>query len=386
MKRVYQIFVFVYFVFLFTQSLYAAETAKPEKARLAPWGEVKLQYDDNVFLSTSNKKDDFIIALTPGVTGYLPLSDNLLKFDYHVDFIKFLDNSSQDATNHYVSGDLDLNWGDITLTIYDRFKHVYERPSYEDISRVKRDDNQAGIVAQVQTNRLGIQIGYENFMRDYKDSDYRQFDRQDHIYSLMLTHQTFDKTQLLFEYDYSQIRYDDSTLSDSNYHQFLVGAIGELTPKTTTTIKAGYQSRNYKQAIQPDFHSGVIYGDIIHKFSDKDSLKLSLSKTASESTYAVNNYYEVQGLSTTFNHSFTPKLLGFLTGLYQIHLYPRETTEDGVTQKRRDSYYSIGGGLRYYLQKWFTVTLQLEHILRDSNFRAYHYNQNLVTLTARAEF
>ncbi len=400
MKKVYSVFIFVFFASLiYAQSLYAFyETKriyeyyevkpKPEKAKISPWGEIKLQYDDNIFLDPNNEKSDFIVTLTPGITAYLPISDNLLTLDYHVDFIRFMDYSSQNTTNHNAFGNLQLNWRDVTFNIYDNFIRTFDRPSAEDVSRVKRNDNRAGIAAGVQKDRLGIQIGYENFKRDYKsDSVYDQYDRTDHLYSFMVTHQTFPKTKLLLEYDFNQTRYDDNIVrSDSDYHQILVGAIGDLTPKTTATIKTGYQFRNYEQISYPDFHSWVLYSDIIHRFSDKNALKLSLSKTAYESTYDVNNYYDVTSASGTFDHFFTPKLLGFITGLYQFHTYPRETTVSGVTQKRKDEYYSFGGGLKYYFRKWLTFTLQLEHIIRDSNFSIFDYNQNLATFSAKAVF
>ena len=400
MKKVYPIFIFVFFACLiWAQSLYALyETKyvyeyyepnpKPENAKISPWGEIKLQYDDNMFLDSSNEKSDLIVTLTPGITAYLPFSDNLLTFDYHVDFIRFMDYSSQNTTNHNVFGNLQLNWRDVTFNIYDNFIRTFDRPSTEDVSRVKRDDNRAGITAGVQKDRLGIQIGYENFRRDYKsDPVYDQYDRTDHRYSFMVTHQTFPKTKLLLEYDFNQTRYDNNTArSDSDYHQILVGAIGNLTQKTTATIKTGYQFRNYEQTSHPDFNSWVLYSDIVHTFSDKNALTLSLSKTAEESTYGANNYYDVTSASGTFDHFFTPKLLGFITGLYQIHSYPIETTESGITQKRKDEYYSLGVGLKYYLQKWLTLTLHLEHIIRDSNFSTFDYTQNLVTLSAKAVF
>lgn len=391
MKKVYQIFILALLLSipLLSGSIsYAGQGMKIGELEIKPWGEVKLQYDDNVFLDRYDEKDDLIYTLTPGIGLKLPFQDNFLKFDYHADIIKFSDYSSQDATNHYASGELDLNWSDININLHDSFARVFDRPSTEDTSRVKRDDNTAGVTVKLQKERLGIQIGYDNFTRDYRsDASYDNFDRKENRYSLMLTHQTFPKTKLLFEYDFNQIRYDnDSTNSDSDYHQFLVGAMGEITPKTTATIKTGYQFSNYKNAGSTDFKSGVLYADMTHRFSDKDALKLQFLRTAYESTFGTNNYYTVNNVSGTYDHYFTRRLLGFITGLYQENSYPKETTVGGETKKRKDRYYSIGPGLRYYLKDWFTLTLHLEHIERDSNFDIYKYDQNLATISARAEF
>jgi hypothetical protein len=390
MRKIYQIFIFISLCsisFLLNPSIYAAEGLKIGDAEVIPWGEIKLQYDDNVFLDSNNEKDDFIVTLTPGVSLEWPFSDNLLKLDYHVDFVEFMDYSSQNAKNHYLSGEAEVNWRDISFSIYDEFEHVFERPSTEDTSRVKRDDNRAGIKARIERERLGIQLGYEHFIRNYKsDPTYEAYDRGENLYSLMLTHQTFPKTDLLFEYDFAQIRYDESTHSDSDYHQFLVGAVGDLTPKTTATIKTGYQTRDYKRESDSDFDNGVLYADITHKFSPKDVLKTSLLLSAEESTYGSNNYYKVENISATFDHLFNSRLLGFVAGAYQINSYPIETTEGAETKKRKDKYSSIGAGFKYYMRKWLTLTLRADHIFRNSNFDVFEYDQNLITLTARAEF
>jgi hypothetical protein len=390
MRKVYQIVgaaSLFWAVFLSEPALSAVEQTNPQDTKVSPWGEIKLHYDDNVYLSSSNKKDDFIVTLTPGVSLYLPFSDNLFKFDYSVDINKYMDNTSQDANNHYASGNLELNWRDVSFNIYDKFGHVFERPSTEDTSRVKRDDNRAGIAAKVQKEKLGVQLGYENFMRDYKsDATYDVYDRAEHLYSFIVTHKTFPKSELLLEYDFSQIRYDKSVHSDSDYHQVLIGIIGGLTPKTEATIKAGYQTREYERADEPNFNTGVLYADLTHKFSDKNAIKLSLSRTANESTYGTNNFYKVESITAILDHFFTPKLLGFLTGEFQINSYPRETTEGSETKKREDNYYLTGAGLRYYLQKWLTFTLKFEHIVRNSNFDTFEYDQNLITFTAKAVF
>ena len=426
MRKVYQIFVFLAILSLISLSntiLFAAETLKLGESEIMPWGggteldyyyegyyygghpyyeahrrlnepglhpwaDIKLQYDDNVFLDSDDEKDDFIITLSPGITFKQPFQeDNLLTLGYHAEINKYMDQTSQDATNHFLSGAVDINWRDVSFKVYDDFKRVFEHPSVEDTERVKRDDNTIGIAGKWQKERLGIQLGYEHFTRNYRDDDvYDAYDRADDIYSLIISHQTFAKTELLFEYDYAQISYDESTHSDSDYHQLLIGAIGELTPNTVAVVKTGYQFRDYEDAGDSDFDSGVLYADIAHKFSSKNALKLSLTRTAYESTYGANNFYRVANASAVFDHFFTPKLLGFLTTVYQENSYPEETTEGTETKKRKDKYYALGAGLRYYLKRWLTLTLRAEHIIRDSNFSVYEYDKNLITLSATAVF
>lgn len=378
----------VYGVLFFSApTVSAAGNLKIGEAEIVPWGEVKMQYDDNIYLSSHDTEDDFITTVTPGVSVEWPFHANLLKLDYHVDINRFWDNTSQDATNHYFLGEVEINLREVSFNLTHDFKHVFERPSTEDTSRVKREDNRTGIKAKLEKARLGIELGYEHFIRNYcSEDEYDVYDRKEDTYSVTLTHQTFPKTKLLLEYDFTEIRYDEAAQSDSDYHQLLVGGIGELTPKTTITAKTGYQLRNYDQPEEPDFDSGVLYADITHRFSDKNAVKLSFLRTAEESTYGINNYYKVESVSAVFDHYFSTKLLGFITGIAQVNSYPNETVEEGEAKTRKDKYYSLGAGLRYYLRENFTLTLQAEHIERDSNFDIYEYGQNLITLTGRARF
>ncbi len=390
MKKVYRSLVFITFLtvlFLEISQADAAQGLKMGDVEVSPYGEITLQYDDNVYLEPNDEKDDFLVVITPGIKAEWLFEDNKLTLDYHVSFNSYMDQSSQDATEHFASGELELNWRDIGFLIYEDFKRVHDRPTTEETSRIKRDDNLAGIKAKYQRERLGIELGFEHFIRNYRaGATYEPFDRRENIYSILLTHRTFPHTDLLLEYDFGQIRYDESTNSDSDYHQFLVGAIGELTAKTTATIKAGYQARDYDTAADSDFNTGVLYADMTHKFSDSTALKMSFLRTAEESTYSVNNYFKIENVSTVLSHYFTRKLMGFVNGIYQINSYPRETTEGTETRKREDKYYSLGAGFKYFMREWLSFSLQAEHIVRDSNFGVYDYDQNLITFTARAEF
>ena len=72
MKKIYQIFIFTSFLiasFLLNPPLHAAEGLKlgDSDVEVIPWGEIKVQYDDNVFLDSDDEKDGIIITLTPRV-------------------------------------------------------------------------------------------------------------------------------------------------------------------------------------------------------------------------------------------------------------------------------------------------------------------------------
>ena len=65
------------------------------------------RYDDNIFQTRTNKTDDFITILSPGIrVQYLstaPTPETQLDFDYRADAELFADNSSQDQLAHRAS-------------------------------------------------------------------------------------------------------------------------------------------------------------------------------------------------------------------------------------------------------------------------------------------
>lgn len=66
-----------------------------------PFLTVSERYDDNIFLSSSNREHDFVTTISPGARlHYVPRADTRLDFDYRADFEIFADNSDQNQVAH----------------------------------------------------------------------------------------------------------------------------------------------------------------------------------------------------------------------------------------------------------------------------------------------
>src|SRR5215813_4221200 len=79
----------------------------PQRLTLTPSRSLGERYDDNIFVTQTNKQHDFITVLSPGIrVQYLPTAPTLetqLDFDYHAAINFYADHSSQNNVGHRLS-------------------------------------------------------------------------------------------------------------------------------------------------------------------------------------------------------------------------------------------------------------------------------------------
>lgn len=116
-----------------------------QRLTLTPSLSVGERYDDNVFQTRSNKTDDFITILSPGIrVQYLstePTPETRLDFDYRAEFEWFADNTSQNQLAHRASLTLASQFApSLTVDVRDLLL-VTEEP----FERDERLDNPTGL-------------------------------------------------------------------------------------------------------------------------------------------------------------------------------------------------------------------------------------------------
>jgi hypothetical protein len=75
--------------------------APGQRLTLAPTLSVGERYDDNIFETDSNKIDDFVTIISPGIQlRYLPMRDAALDLAYRADFEIFADQTDENSVSH----------------------------------------------------------------------------------------------------------------------------------------------------------------------------------------------------------------------------------------------------------------------------------------------
>jgi len=140
------------------------------------------RYDDNLFLTRSDTRSDWITTISPGFTAYLTHPRINAEVEYHPGFVYFLHNPQFDYTSH----DLNFN-GTIELTPRLTFSlnEIYIRssePQFEefgetDFERSQRNHVRAIFNRNVITPFFEYRFGIENLISlYYRNTNHRSSD------------------------------------------------------------------------------------------------------------------------------------------------------------------------------------------------------------------
>lgn len=377
------------FILNFNASLFAEGNMKLGSVEVHPRIGVAEEYDDNIFWEPSNEKQDWITILTPEIRFNLPFygKRHLLSFDCYADLAWFNEYSSQNYQNYYVTGLLDLNFPEWHLNFKDRFLPLTsDRADIEFTDRVKRKENTFNALIGKEFNKLAFEAGYENYWINYDDNAYRDLNRMDHIGTLTGYVQIFPKTKALLEYNYANMGYYHDDIRNGNYNQIRTGLKGSITEKMTVIGKVGYQARHYDDPGEPDWNHLAAYVDLVEEFTERTVLSLNYTLTAQESTYSINNYYQINRIGAELRQNILTKFVAFIGGSYAEDDYPDVTTEGSQTAKREDKLWTATAGLRYNIRDWIYAEAEYDYRDRNSNLDNLKYIDNSVSLSVSAEF
>ncbi len=359
----------------------AWETASATRAEFIPVIKFSGQYDDNVFLEPSGEKTDFVTRFSPGLNIRVPFGEYIADFRYTADILSFSQYPSQDTLNHILYGQMKLDFNGWGINLEDNFEDTSERADTELTPRIDRQRNRLNLTSDIKFNRMVLELILKSQGENYEEKSWEHEDRVENIYGLLFGIKVLPKTSVIGEYNYGEINYSrgKGINSGSDFSQGFLGLRGELGAKCVANIKLGYQDRKYRKEGIPRFQNMVITTALTERFSQRDTAKITLLRTAHESAYS--DYYRIDKVWAEWSHRFGPKTSWTINGSYQVNSYPQKTREAGEEKKRKDILSNLGFELRYRIQKEFSTSLGYEYRQRDSNFTAFDYTGNLITLS-----
>ncbi len=352
-----------------------------DSARLKAMLSEEGQYESNIFLTSNNKKHDYISITSPKFLLDVPMGTearHLFQLMYAADIGSFANFKSQNYVNQNVlasaNGELPFGYFDIQ----DDFKDTVDRSFTEFTERVRRDENFAQAVLGVEANRLTYEIGYSNFLRKYLDEQFDDLSYSENFLSATVFYQLFPKTKTLLEYDYGFLDYLNDSTRDGDYNQIRTGFKYDLTGKTTGIVKLGYQQRSYDTQGPSGFNGFVSEAELTTHLSENTTIDLKHLNIAVESIDASNNYFHL--ISTMLN--VTQKIRGHFSILSTSRFDRRNYPEQDVSlgKKRRDSVVSQEISLQYDIKERAQINLGYQYTDDMSNIDVNDYNDHLISL------
>jgi hypothetical protein len=360
--------------------------------KLHPSFKSSIQVDDNVRLADSDKDAAVTFTQKPGLIGEVKLGDHRLEAGYGMELLTFsgVRGESENATNHLAHGELELNFADMQFTVSDTMNKATSRLFSETSARDHVLINEIKTLGRYDRPMWALEGGWIHNTIDHRTDIFNNSDYGEDVLALLGGYKVSPKTLLLLETSVGLVNYDRNvSRPDHGYWQLFTGLRGELTPKITSTVKLGFQHRQFSDLSgesQKDSDGFVADTNLTYRPSESDAIRLAYLRTVRTSTFGTNNFYRQDKVSLSYRKRFFRKWLFNPKVGWQFNDYPEEGTAGGVTKRRDDHFAQVGVELRYDIQEWLSTGVEYHFRNRNSNLDTLDFDNNRFTCDVSIAF
>ena len=360
-------------------------------------------YDDNVFVqNTGSEVADWYFLTSPGMLLKLRQRDNLFEAEYRADIYRYIKTGDlNDVTDQFVRGAFNFNFpGGLSIKLDDLFSMAHEPKSSINAGVIgvtpksRFDSNELGAeVAYALSDRFKTALAYRYYTISY-DLDANTFrDRDENSADLTVFYRFLPKTSVLLEGIYKNVQHNNTSgpfgsiapLLNSDEYWGMAGLTWDITAKSTGSVKAGYESKQFRSGSQRSFDSPVYQVSIVHNFTPKTAFTLTGTRQADETDDPTVSYYTTTNGMLEIRYRPVRKIEIRPHGSYTYERYSGPTSIAGLPPIRRiDHVFDAGIELTYNIQKWLGVSLGYTHTKRASDLTFYDYTDN--TALAQLKF
>lgn len=396
---------------LTTNQRTGAEVFGAKGGYIHPFLIVEERYTDNLYFTKTDKEDDFITTISPGIWLALPsnreklldigtstISPGGLKVSrskpettrryqsyllYAPELVYYANHSTNDSVNHKAEGLFQYNFNmGLSIDIVDQFNVRHEVNDNGISRRVdKYQDNFFGFLASYDpSERFRLRFDYSNYALDYKDVINNFRDRTDNTFAGYLFYKFAPKTSAFVEYEFADIQYDMDLEYNSTENRYYTGIDWDVTAKTKGQVKLGYIEKNFDAPGIGNKSAMALEIQAQHNFNPKRAIKIVGFRKFNESSL-ISAYTALStGVSAAWLQRFTEKWSGTFNVSYTRDDYKGLFTINGKTDERADDIFSIGPAIRFKAKEWLYFDLAYTYLQRDSNFNLFDYDNNIIFL------
>jgi len=367
-------------------------------------------WTDNIFNTNKNKKSDYVAIITPGIRltipkvkelkladietstvtpGGIKVSRFVRKFPrryqlylmYRTDIEQFKRYSSENFVNHRLEGIFQYNMrGGVSVNLTEQFIKSHDlRGTGVSTELDKFYTNLIGIMFTYDPGwRLMFRLEYNNYLVNYteKRNDFR--DRTDNSVAGYVFYKFLPKTASFFEYEFVDINYRKSKISDSKEHHFFGGIQWDITAKSRGRVKVGYGIKDFNNSNDSNKKDVIVEAQLAHAFTPKTSLNFIATRKTQETNILGTDYILSNSFKINYYQKITFKISGQLGISYEFDKYKGNINYAGETKERKDDIYRSSIGLVYKFKEWLRTETGYSYTKRDSNFSDFDYTNNTI--------
>ncbi len=359
--------------------------------RVFPSVGTDIEYDDNIFGSSTNAVDDLRFVLSPEVRIQSHLPRHILNMAVGANLVRFLENTDQDYTNAFASinGGLHIDHANtlgvsvLSEVTHEERNEITSSLSSADPVRIFHNKVVVGMTHDVGLLYGTLSVTAERY--DYQDNtaldggildqDSRDTD--------------FLSTQLRTGYRFSpgyelvakmkfmrQLHAGDDELDlDAVGYEVVAGLAFEVNPLLRWRVLGGYGVRDYDDNTIPSTASGLFEAELEWLPTQRITVYGSAKREFIDTVGA-----DVGGfISSSISARVDMEVLNNLVWSFGGGVLEADFTGD----PRRDYTYTANTELQYYLNKNLLLSIGFEHITRDSNIGTFDMERNRFRIGAK---
>jgi polysaccharide biosynthesis protein VpsM len=358
---------------------------------------IRAVYDDNIFLTNSNKVDDWYFAIEPRLTvGWGDIegrNENYIRLDYIPSIIFYADHSDENAVSHLIQLEGGYRFSRLTLSLS---QEVY----ILDGTNLNSIVDTTGLFANLDNStftRLNLFItrlraNYElsaklfltgevdGWVYDYPDSGFISSEMISG--GLYLNYVVTPKLTLgvggTFGYNWVDDPSVDQTFEQANFRMNY-----QVTGKLGLSASAGVEFRQFDDHrddyVSPVFELGAIY----HPF-DGTNITLAAGRRILNSGVFANQDFATTYVVGRFQQRLFRRVYLGLAGGYENSDYIATTS--GVNAPRNDDYFFISPSIDVLITRWVSVGAYYLHREDNSNIDFFNFDNNQVGVRANFRF
>lgn len=347
-------------------------------------GDVKAQYNTNIFSNSANKVDDFIFTFSPGVEIAAGRTENAnITLIFREDFVRYnrASNLNADLSNLFIDGFYKTG----PATISSGFSFYQTQTPTGDINvvnnLVKRNIFRAYAELEYDiTEKVVGDVGFSWNRTDFKSFQTQYHNRDVYSAPINILYRVTPKLNVGLGYRY---RYTDidlgtgptpSTERDYQDHFYSVAVRGDLLPKVYATMNIGATTRVTHSNTSSDTTTFTADTSFRWDMTPKSELALSL-----------NRDFNTSGAGTTITRTGGNLRASYLvTEFIQSSAFFGYAVNDYTGQARTDYTTNVGGNLYYTPNSYLRFGAGYTYQNNDSDVTPFQ--SHIISLSASLRY
>ena len=353
------------------------------------------EYEGNIYNTKDNTLWDMITHISPGVYINKGTDNNSFKGFYECDQLIYSVYTKNTRLNQAIGFRTELFQNSpFKIYVRDVLRRTQDPPTSETTEFVDRLPNifEANIRYDMSPKTF-FSLGYKQKLQNYLAHSRMEYSYLKHIINPSFNWRLSPKLTLLAEYNPEFVRYYKGAPYNSISQSVVIGAIGNMTPKSQIYIKGGYEYRMYynttigrKVGNWGTAESPILECVYTWMPTVATQFELIASQRIEESVYRGLAYYIDTSAMATIRHKLLLDLAGKTSFFYIRNDYPREvniTNENQGVRRRHDTVLGFDARLDYTIKTWFNVYAGYEFKQKFSNVRNQEFKDSKIYLGAK---